>query len=185
MAKPNNTFPEFTEQDKLGFWSGVNILGPDDCWHWKGKPSKYGYGKLILHRRNYRAHKLAFHLSGRLIPDELFVLHKCDHRLCCNPNHLFSGDHDTNMKDMCAKERQAKGDKSAYTMNPDRYSGENHWIRRPGAKKKGKFKEDDILNIRWLRNIQGVERNVVARLYETSRAAIYGICKYRTYKHIL
>jgi predicted XRE-type DNA-binding protein len=44
---------------------------------------------------------------GKLIPDKMFICHKCDNPPCCNPNHLFIGTHQDNMDDKVKKHRQA------------------------------------------------------------------------------
>jgi len=48
-------------------------------------------------------------------PGAKFVLHKCDFRPCCNPDHLFLGTHQDNMADMMAKGR--RGNDAAGSKN--------------------------------------------------------------------
>ena len=92
------------------FWSKVDKKEPEDCWLWKaysqGKYLPYGRmgykdGKLIL------AHRLSYILN-KGDPGNLCVLHKCDNSLCVNPDHLFLGTHEDNMKDKVNKNRQSK-----------------------------------------------------------------------------
>lgn len=79
------------------------------CWLWEGPVNHAGYGRL----ENDRAHRISFRLFVGEIPDGLCVLHKCDVRLCVNPEHLFLGTLADNMID-----RTVKG-KSAKTLNSD------------------------------------------------------------------
>jgi hypothetical protein len=36
----------------------------------------------------------------------MMVLHTCDNTLCCNPAHLYIGDHAQNMRDMVDRRRR-------------------------------------------------------------------------------
>jgi DNA-binding XRE family transcriptional regulator len=46
------------------------------------------------------AHQLAFEwLGGSAIPRGLFVLHLCDNRRCCRPDHLYAGTQQRNVRD--------------------------------------------------------------------------------------
>lgn len=94
---------------EIRFWSKVDKREHDECWPWKayrqGRKTPYGRigykeGKLIL------AHRLSWIIHNG-DPGNLHVLHKCDNTLCVNPNHLFLGTHQDNMKDKVSKNRQS------------------------------------------------------------------------------
>src|SRR5581483_2912402 len=94
------------------FWAKASIRSGDGCWEWKGKGSGNGYGGFYAHGKHRLAHRVAWELRNGVIPDGMHVLHHCDNRRCVNPAHLFLGTHNDNMADMCAKGRQAKGDRN-------------------------------------------------------------------------
>ena len=62
--------------------------------------SSNGYGVITVDGENCPTHVLSYRLSNGTIPDGLFVLHKCNHKLCINPKHLYVGTHNDNMKDL-------------------------------------------------------------------------------------
>lgn len=73
------------------------------CHIWQKPPNTVGYGQLRIKYKNYTAHRLAWIARHGPIAPGLFVCHRCDERLCINPDHLFLASHDENMADLKAK----------------------------------------------------------------------------------
>ena len=75
------------------------------CWEWLGCKDVGGYGRVTLKKTNRLAHRCMYeHMNGE-IPDGAHICHKCDNRSCINPEHLYLGTHQDNMKDRDAKGR--------------------------------------------------------------------------------
>jgi len=88
------------------FWAKVNTSG--ECWQWTGSVRTTGYGQFGWPDGSPRqAHRVAWELTYGEIPDDLFVCHHCDNKLCVNPDHLFLGTQLDNMRDMRSKGRAA------------------------------------------------------------------------------
>lgn len=76
----------------------------DSCWFWTGRLDKHGYGESKLIGR-MAPHRISYTLFKSEIPKGMFVCHSCDVRNCVNPDHLWIGTTEDNMKDMALKGR--------------------------------------------------------------------------------
>lgn len=101
----NNKRPRL-EVTKSNFESMI-FFSPDGCWLWIGALTQSGYGKWPMNRTDKvrPAHRLSYTLYKGEIPTGLHVCHSCDVRCCVNPDHLFLGTHQDNMRDMTLKKR--------------------------------------------------------------------------------
>lgn len=95
------------------FFSKLKLNTLSGCMEWQGGLNERGYGQFSVGRSNFKAHRVAAYLAGMLptisakagsCGDDL-VLHKCDNEKCCNPDHLFVGNHQNNMDDALDKGR--------------------------------------------------------------------------------
>jgi hypothetical protein len=65
------------------FWARVEKL--DGCWIWTGRKNGAGCCKYYGHETS--AHRVAWILIGREIPDGMNVARTCGNVLCVNPDH--------------------------------------------------------------------------------------------------
>jgi hypothetical protein len=99
------------------FWKKVAVGEPDECWLWRGRQNRGGYGMVRWKRRERAAHRVAYELghnvkllsAGRGIVSTC-VCHRCDIRLRCNPSHLWLGTRGDNNRDRNSKNRDARGE---------------------------------------------------------------------------
>jgi hypothetical protein len=84
------------------------VIKGDECWSWVGA-TKTGYGCVKANKINVGAHRISWMIHKGSIPKELWVLHKCDNKICSNPEHLFLGSRQDNIDDMVIKRRNKSG----------------------------------------------------------------------------
>lgn len=89
---------------------GIDIVG--ECWIWnKTKPATTtGYSQLSINGVTHLLHRLVFELYHGPLQDGECVLHTCDNRPCCNPDHLVAGTKGDNNKDRAEKGRSCSGE---------------------------------------------------------------------------
>jgi hypothetical protein len=97
------------------FWKHVSPEPTSGCWLWGGPMDAYGYGTLSSGgatangAKHLKAHRFSYGMLKGEIPFGLHVCHRCDNRLCVNPDHLFLGTNHDNLADMRRKGRHIKG----------------------------------------------------------------------------
>ena len=90
------------------FWSKVDKSA--DCWVWTAHRDHNGYGRFQIDDYPRIAHRIAWELSYGLIPNGLWVLHRCDNPPCVRPEHLFLGTAADNYLDARSKNRMPLGE---------------------------------------------------------------------------
>jgi hypothetical protein len=84
-------------------------IDENECWNFTGKIMSKGYGIINDSRVSKLAHRAMWELTFGPIPNGLFICHKCDNKLCINPDHLFTGTPADNTHDMMNKGRKRGG----------------------------------------------------------------------------
>jgi|SRR5579859_893579 len=101
------------------------------CWLWTGSSNAKveGYGVITYLNINWYVHRLAYKLFKNDFNNELCVLHKCDMRICFNPDHLFQGTKGDNNIDTSNKQRCA-GQKKLFCKHGHELTEENTYLRK-------------------------------------------------------
>ena len=82
------------------FMKKVLVDSTTGCHNWIAYIRPDGYGDFRIGNKKELAHRAAWSLLVGDIPEDLWVLHKCDNRKCINPDHLYLGTHQDNMDDV-------------------------------------------------------------------------------------
>lgn len=91
----------------IRFWKKIHKT--NTCWLWTAFKMPSGYGQFRIKNRMMLAHRVSWELkNGPILDSKLCVLHKCDNPPCVNPDHLFLGTLEDNIKDMMDKKRNSK-----------------------------------------------------------------------------
>lgn len=145
-------------------------IDENGCWIWQGSKKENGYGNCGSGYPQQTSHRSAYQIFIGNIPDGLFVCHKCDVKLCCNPEHLFLGTNSENIKDAIKKGRikcvpnKSKGSKGE--KNP-----------------KSKLDNYKVKRIREL-IAKGFSISDVCRYAKISPSQVDRISKYKAWRHI-
>jgi hypothetical protein len=130
------------------------------CWLWTASV-RGTYGQIGHRGKPRQAHRVAYELYCGEIPEGLVVTHRCDNRLCVNPEHLQVGTQQDNIRDAWSKGR----------AKPSGVSGESHGSSKLSA--------EDVRSIRRCQT----PAKVLAEVLDVSESTIYRVRRGATWKH--
>lgn len=139
-ASPGRTGPRpkvsdnISDQQYFEKLMSLCIKKPNGCMEYQGfvhKPPR-NYGEMSYRSKNWRTHRLAYHIAKGPIPTGMVVMHVCDNPPCCNPDHLRLGTHKENMSECRAKDRYYYANLT-HCKRGHEFSQENtYYIKTPG-----------------------------------------------------
>lgn len=130
-----------------------------------------GYGQVNVGwcRKKWMAHRFSYRLNVGSIPRKMFVCHRCDNRLCVNPDHLFVGTHQDNMDDMNKKGRHGM------TTKPET-------IRKGVQFSQAKLDDDKVRKIRLLKGVE--PHSVTAKKFGVSKCIVGLVQQRKRWAHV-
>lgn len=153
--------------DKTYIQERVEIDKITGCWNWKLSVGSHGYGNTkycgikntfsCAHRLSYFAHK------GNIGNNH--VLHTCDNRKCCNPEHLYLGNDKDNARDRISRGRHKNGGNKGEEIGTS------------------KITEMQVKEIK-IRLMKGETPYQISKDYPIGKDAIYHIKWGRRWKHV-
>lgn len=124
-----------------------------------------GYPQVNHNKKPSTTHRKVYEVMFGDIPKGLVVRHKCDNKLCINPEHLELGTPKDNSRDMVERGGSTKGERNA----------------------KSKLKEKDVIEIKTLLSSNKVNRKLVLKIsndYGVNVNTIYDIYYNKTWTHV-
>jgi len=77
------------------FWEKVDKT--ENFWNWTAG-TRNGYGSFKYEGKVYDSHRFVWFLTTGSFPINL-MLHKCNNKICVNPDHLYDGAYKDNVRD--------------------------------------------------------------------------------------
>jgi len=143
------------------FFKAFKVSQTKECWEWQRTPNANGYGVITNEGKSITASRASYEIYLGKIPKGKLVLHKCDNKLCVNPNHLYAGTQKQNIRDY---------------LKSDNYKPPTGNKKQRGHKNvKAKLNEKKVLQIRFS------SAQDIARKYKISECTVWAIKSKRTW----
>jgi hypothetical protein len=144
----------------------------DTCWEWTGGKNTGGYGEFSFMGHLFRANRFAYELWINTIPVNNVVRHTCDNPSCVNPEHLETGTHKQNSRDMIDRGRH----QNCAKICPEKLAR--------GEKVGGsKLTQDDVREIKILLGF-GISISQLGKQFNVDKSSVSNIKRGKTWKHI-
>lgn len=108
---------EIMTESRISTWKSCIQVLPNGCWDYSTGKAKdnCGYNLITIGKsKHYQAHRFSYQLyKGTQDLDKFPVLHKCGNEYCMNPEHLYLGTQEQNMKDRFTHGRHNRHNKDA------------------------------------------------------------------------
>lgn len=101
-------YTEISDFDALRFRKKITHSEKTSCQIWNGFRNPVGYGYFKFNSRVVLSHRFSYCIENSLSLDEItnkVILHSCDNPSCVNPDHLFLGTQNDNIRDCVSKNR--------------------------------------------------------------------------------
>lgn len=102
------------------------------CWEWQAARTWDGYGRYRLPDRTVRAHRYAYQLLVREIPQSVQLHHTCENHGCVNPSHLV--ERDANLHNHEPGHVSAVNSAKTHCPKGHAYTKQNTYINKRGAR---------------------------------------------------
>lgn len=131
--RTGNPLGAVSPTEETRFWSKVERT--ESCWLWTAGQDGKGYGQFhrgFPLRTVIRAHRYAFLMSGKTIPEGLELDHLCRNRRCVNPDHLEAVTIATN--NLRGESIQAVNARKTHCLRGHPFTEANTRINKAGAR---------------------------------------------------
>ncbi len=141
-----------------------------------------GYGVARVDHVAWPVHRLSWVMSHGVIPNGLWVLHRCDNPPCVRPSHLFLGTQSDNMRDMARKGRNPVQRTAAHTARM-RAAIRDENRPRGSANARARLTDAGVREIRRLRST-GLSQQAIGERIGVSQSAVSHVLRGKTWGHI-
>lgn len=118
------------------------VVDENGCWLWtrgyqpfrNQRPDQLGYAAGSYRGERVRIHRKMLEIKlGQKLPREILACHTCDVHHCCNPDHIWAGTCQQNMRDMADKKRNKAG--RTHCPRGHEYAGDNLRVHSNGRRR--------------------------------------------------